>query len=97
MVAIKPFLLYYVILNDFVLSLWFTGFPRTVEQAKELLHVQEIDFIVNLRVPFEVIIDRIKGRWTHLPSGRIYHNEFNPPKVKVSTGIYALLPYLSSR
>ncbi|XP_059167258.1 GTP:AMP phosphotransferase AK3, mitochondrial-like [Physella acuta] len=57
------------------------GFPRTVEQAKSLIRDQPIDIVVNLRVPFEVIIDRIKGRWTHLASGRIYHTEFNPPKV----------------
>lgn len=60
------------------------GFPRTVEQAKSLIRDQPIDIVVNLRVPFEVIIDRIKGRWTHLASGRIYHTEFNPPKVPVS-------------
>ncbi|CAL1532205.1 unnamed protein product [Lymnaea stagnalis] len=57
------------------------GFPRTVEQSKALIRDQPIDIVINLRVPFEVIIDRIKGRWTHLPSGRIYHIEFNPPKV----------------
>lgn len=27
------------------------------------------------------MIDRLAGRWTHLPSGRTYHNKFNPPKV----------------
>uniref|UniRef100_A0A0B6ZK25 GTP:AMP phosphotransferase, mitochondrial n=1 Tax=Arion vulgaris TaxID=1028688 RepID=A0A0B6ZK25_9EUPU len=57
------------------------GFPRTVEQAHALLRDYPIDVVLNLRVPFEVIIDRIKGRWTHLASGRIYHTEFNPPKV----------------
>jgi len=56
------------------------GFPRTVEQAEALIKDQPIDVVLNLKVPFEVIIDRIKGRWTHLPSGRIYHTEFNPPK-----------------
>ncbi|XP_005105279.1 GTP:AMP phosphotransferase AK3, mitochondrial [Aplysia californica] len=56
------------------------GFPRTVEQAKALLRDQPIDIVLNLRVPFDVIIDRIKGRWTHPQSGRIYHTEFNPPK-----------------
>lgn len=56
------------------------GFPRTVEQARHLEHDEPVDVIVNLRVPFETIIDRIKGRWTHAESGRIYHTEFNPPK-----------------
>lgn len=56
------------------------GFPRTVEQAKAVEHDEPVDVVLNLRVPFEVIIDRIKGRWTHRKSGRIYHTEFNPPK-----------------
>ncbi|XP_046357967.2 GTP:AMP phosphotransferase AK3, mitochondrial-like isoform X1 [Haliotis rufescens] len=55
------------------------GFPRTVAQAKEVLDRGPIDAVINLNVPFEVIIDRIKGRWTHPASGRIYHTEFNPP------------------
>ncbi|KAK7101014.1 GTP:AMP phosphotransferase AK3, mitochondrial-like [Littorina saxatilis] len=57
------------------------GFPRTVEQAKSLEHDEPVDVVLNLRVPFDVILDRIKGRWTHPKSGRIYHTEFNPPKV----------------
>ncbi|BFY99978.1 hypothetical protein BsWGS_03018 [Bradybaena similaris] len=57
------------------------GFPRTVEQAHALLRDYPIDVVINLRVPFDVIIDRIKGRWTHPGSGRIYHTEFDPPKV----------------
>lgn len=59
------------------------GFPRTVPQADALLNKEPVDIVINLNVPFEVIIDRIKGRWTHAPSGRIYHTEFNPPKVQV--------------
>lgn len=58
------------------------GFPRTVPQADALLNKEPVDIVINLNVPFEVIIDRIKGRWTHAPSGRIYHTEFNPPKVQ---------------
>ncbi|KAK3780223.1 hypothetical protein RRG08_032335 [Elysia crispata] len=57
------------------------GFPRTVEQAVALYKSQDIEVVLNLRIPFEVIIDRIKGRWTHPGSGRIYHVDFNPPKV----------------
>lgn len=60
-----------------------TGFPRTVEQAKALEKDEPVDIVINLRVPFDVIINRIKGRWTHAKSGRIYHTEFNPPKTAV--------------
>ena len=57
------------------------GFPRTVPQAEALSQHVEVDTVVNLDVPFSTIIDRIKGRWVHVPSGRVYHNEYNPPKV----------------
>lgn len=57
------------------------GFPRTRPQAEALHKHEKLDLVLSLEVPDEVIIDRIKGRWTHLPSGRIYHTEFNPPKV----------------
>ncbi|XP_045601558.1 GTP:AMP phosphotransferase AK3, mitochondrial isoform X1 [Procambarus clarkii] len=57
------------------------GFPRSRPQAEALHQQEKLDLVLSLEVPDEVIIDRIKGRWTHLPSGRIYHTEFNPPKV----------------
>ncbi|KAK3730607.1 hypothetical protein QZH41_018819 [Actinostola sp. cb2023] len=57
------------------------GFPRTVSQAEELSRKQTIDIVVNLDVPFETIIERIKQRWIHFASGRVYNLEFNPPKV----------------
>ncbi|CAB3231392.1 unnamed protein product [Arctia plantaginis] len=58
------------------------GFPRTVGQADALWKVQPVDVVLNLVVPFEVIIDRVKNRWVHLPSGRVYNIGFNTPKVK---------------
>lgn len=57
------------------------GFPRTRAQAEALNQHEKLDLVLSLEVPDEVIIERIKGRWTHLPSGRIYHTEFNPPQV----------------
>lgn len=57
------------------------GFPRTRPQAEALHNNQKLDLVLSLEVPDDVIVDRIKGRWTHLASGRIYHTEFNPPKV----------------
>ncbi|CAG9107636.1 hypothetical protein JYU34_011324 [Plutella xylostella] len=58
------------------------GFPRTVEQAMALWKVQPVDVVLNLNVPFDVIIDRVKSRWVHLPSGRVYNIGFNTPKVE---------------
>lgn len=58
------------------------GFPRTVAQANALWKIQPVDVVLNLVVPFEVIIDRVKNRWVHLPSGRVYNIGFNTPKVE---------------
>lgn len=61
------------------------GFPRTVEQAIALEpvlkpHDADINFVVELDVPPEVILDRIANRWVH-SSGRVYNLQYNPPKV----------------
>lgn len=58
------------------------GFPRTVNQAKTLFEAHsQIEGVINLNVPHDEIIRRLKNRWVHKPSGRIYNLEFNPPKV----------------
>lgn len=57
------------------------GFPRTLSQAEDLHKHEKMDLIINLNVPFDVIIDRVKNRWLHLPSGRVYNIDFNAPKV----------------
>lgn len=56
------------------------GFPRTTSQAASLHASLPADFVINLDVPFDVIIDRVRGRWVHLPSGRVYNEDWNPPK-----------------
>lgn len=62
-------------------NLLLDGFPRTVSQAQALEKVLQVDCVINLDVPFDEIINRVKCRWIHQPSGRIYNTEFNPPKV----------------
>ncbi|KAJ3033629.1 hypothetical protein HDV00_006004 [Rhizophlyctis rosea] len=62
------------------------GFPRTVEQAKQLDRILEkartpLDIVINLDVPEEVILQRIRERFIHAPSGRTYNLSYNPPKV----------------
>ncbi|XP_076025279.1 GTP:AMP phosphotransferase AK3, mitochondrial [Genypterus blacodes] len=57
------------------------GFPRTVAQAEALEDVYSVDTVINLNVPFQTIKQRLTSRWTHLPSGRVYNTDFNPPKV----------------
>ena len=57
------------------------GFPRTLMQARALSDRVRVDAVINLDVPHSTIVDRIKGRRVHVPSGRVYHDEYNPPKV----------------
>ncbi|KAI8927178.1 adenylate kinase-domain-containing protein [Entophlyctis helioformis] len=61
------------------------GFPRTATQA-EILDAwlqergQALDMVINLDVPWSVILQRIEDRWIHAPSGRTYNLSYNPPK-----------------
>ncbi|MDB6096566.1 MAG: adenylate kinase [Francisellaceae bacterium] len=59
------------------------GFPRTLAQASALqdAHI-EIDSVVEIEVSDNCIINRLSGRRIHEPSGRTYHLDFNPPKIK---------------
>jgi len=57
------------------------GFPRTIEQANKLGNAQTVNSVMNLVVPHDIIIDRVKNRWIHLSSGRVYNIGFNSPKV----------------
>ena len=60
----------------------FDGFPRTIPQADALKHAKVgLDFVVEIAVPEQDIIERMSGRRIHPGSGRSYHVRFNPPKV----------------
>ena len=60
----------------------FDGFPRTLPQAQAMRDAGvAIDYVLEIDVPDEAIIERMSGRRTHAPSGRTYHVKFNPPKV----------------
>jgi adenylate kinase len=61
----------------------FDGFPRTIPQAQAIKDADiQIDFVVEIEVADNEIIQRMSGRRVHLPSGRTYHVKFNPPKVE---------------
>lgn len=61
-------------------SLLLDGFPRTMEQAVALDRNLDVDLVINLCVPNDVIISRISDRWIHPSSGRIYSYSYRPPK-----------------
>ena len=59
----------------------FDGFPRTIPQADALKAANiDLDFVLEIDVPEEEIIERMSGRRVHPGSGRTYHIKFNPPK-----------------
>lgn len=60
----------------------FDGFPRTVPQANAMEDLgMGFDVVIELSVPDEVLVSRLSGRRIHLRSGRVYHTQFNPPKI----------------
>jgi adenylate kinase len=62
--------------NGFLLD----GFPRSIPQAQAMKDIGiDIDYVIEIQVPDEDIIERLSGRRIHLESGRIYHIKYNPP------------------
>jgi len=60
----------------------FDGFPRTIPQADAMKAAGvKLDYVLEIDVPPEAIVERMTGRRSHPASGRTYHVKFNPPKV----------------
>lgn len=67
--------------NGFV----FDGFPRTIPQAEALDAAlrktgDKMDYVIEVNVPDEHIVNRMAGRRACLYCGATYHTEFNPTK-----------------
>ena len=61
--------------NGFILD----GFPRTVPQAEALDSMGiELDRVVSIEVPDEVIVERMSGRRVCAKCGATYHTVYNP-------------------
>ena len=61
----------------------FDGFPRTIPQADALKSANvALDYVLEIDVPEQEIIERMSGRRVHPASGRTYHVKFNPPKAE---------------
>jgi len=68
------------------------GFPRTTVQAEKLDQLLEkrntpLDTVVEFHIADSLLVRRITGRLFHIPSGRSYHEEFNPPKKPMTDDI----------
>jgi adenylate kinase len=64
--------------NGFILD----GFPRTIPQAKALSEIVEIDLLLLLQVPRDLIFKRILGRYSCNNCGEIYNKYTLPPKIE---------------
>jgi len=61
------------------------GFPRTPKQAEALTEMlKDFGGMVNgvpyIKVPENVLIERLTGRWTCRAEGHVFHEKFNPPE-----------------
>ncbi|CAF2119245.1 unnamed protein product [Rotaria magnacalcarata] len=56
------------------------GYPRTLNQAEMLYRQMKADHVIAIHVPADEIINRLKDRWFHLSSGRVYNLLWRPPK-----------------
>ena len=57
------------------------GFPRTIRQADAMRENGiDVDYVLEIDVADDEIINRLGGRRVHEASGRVYHTIFNPPK-----------------
>lgn len=68
--------------SDCVSGYVLDGFPRTITQAEALANAGiVVDFVIEIHVKDEDIVQRLGGRRVHLSSGRVYHVENKPPKL----------------
>jgi len=61
------------------------GFPRTIAQAEALEELlrdmgTELDVVPYIKVPEDVLLARLAGRWTCRKCGAMYHELFSPPQ-----------------
>ena len=70
--------------NKYKNQIIFDGYPRNIQQAKNLnallkKHEQKIDLVISLKVSLDLIIKRIAGRLVCSKCGNTFNEFFNPP------------------
>lgn len=75
---------------EVILCTCLPGFPRTLAQAEALNSACDLDVAINLNIPLETLKERLRHRWIHPPSGRVYNMCFNPPRVQVNISVFQL-------
>ncbi|MBS3117068.1 nucleoside monophosphate kinase [Candidatus Woesearchaeota archaeon] len=58
------------------------GFPRTLQQAQEAESLG-IDFVIYLKIPLRVVLQRLTGRRMDPVTGKIYHLQNIPPPKEI--------------
>lgn len=56
------------------------GYPRTLQQAKALDEIAELDLVINLDVAEEVVVNRLSSRRICKECGEIYNLKLLPPE-----------------
>jgi adenylate kinase len=56
------------------------GFPRNIDQAKQLEDFTDIDLVLCIEVDPRLLLERATGRRVCRTCGAVYHLKFNPPK-----------------
>lgn len=61
------------------------GFPRTIQQAEALADAleqmgKEIDHLIDIEIDYDILFERLTGRWTCKECGEGFHKTINPPQ-----------------
>lgn len=70
---------------DAAAGIMLDGFPRTIPQAEALDRAledrgEQIDSVLYIQVPEDLLMARLTGRWSCSKCGAIYHELTNPPR-----------------
>lgn len=70
--------------DDTRLACLIDGMPRTLPQAEWMVEHLQPMFVFHLDTPDEAVVDRLRGRLTHLASGRSYNENVDHLRPKQS-------------